>query len=454
MEDRSEDDGMREGPPLKKHKPAMMIDDHGMEAETDSLPEGPPLKKHKPEETSNESSEMVVEVRWALSGEQLATVRVPAASTVAHLYEVLNNYNNYNNSNNNCSNNSNNSQATGQASRLQAMLGGRLLERFELLGSLGPSGGLAAVEVVRCRSPVVLASSESFLASVWNAESGKRFRAIPSPDEGAQSSCFSSDGSLGLVGYSNGLSKVFLLATGECTQTLTARCGSVLSVSLSSCGQQGITGNLNGTAKLWRVSDGSCVATFARHSGPVHAVALSPDSQVAVTGSGDETAKVWCTQTGNCMQTLQGHAGIVLSVALTPDSTFAVTGSFDGCAKLWSIATGCCERTFAGHHSAVTALAVCPHQDLLVTGSFDGNWKVWHLNSGLCRDTFAGHNNNYTNNNSDKIRSVCISPDGANVLFGSPNGSCKLCNLKTREFLRSFSIEGGRLLAVGLCYPS
>ena len=90
-----------------------------------------------------------------------------------------------------------------------------------------------------------------------------------------------------------------------------------------------LVGYQNGLAKLWNI-DGTLLQTLTGHSGQVLAAAFSSDGAFAITGSDDNTAKVWDTATGEQVVSL-----IALDtedwVAITPRGFFdASPGALEG----------------------------------------------------------------------------------------------------------------------------
>ncbi|WP_414581625.1 CHAT domain-containing protein, partial [Scytonema sp. PCC 10023] len=92
----------------------------------------------------------------------------------------------------------------------------------------------------------------------------------------------------------------------------------VSSVAFSPDGKTLASGSDDNTIKLWDVATGKISQTLTRHSSGVSSVAFSPDGKTLASGSDDNTIKLWDVATGKHSQTLTGHSSGVWSVAFSP----------------------------------------------------------------------------------------------------------------------------------------
>ena len=182
----------------------------------------------------------------------------------------------------------------------------------------------------------------------------------------------------------------------------------------------------DGTVRLWNIATGAPTRTLTGHAAAVNAVAFCPDGRTLASASEDKTIKVWDLATGSAVLTLSGHATGVKDVAYAPDGRFlaSVGGQYRGTpiaevliwdAKIrrpgpqaggphraWSPpwptsptapasprpattgpsssgipVTGDDVFTLRGHTSGVVSLAISPDGRQLVSGSIDCTARVW-----------------------------------------------------------------------------
>ncbi|CAJ1383492.1 unnamed protein product [Effrenium voratum] len=188
----------------------------------------------------------------------------------------------------------------------------------------------AAVSLVRRPPPSALLCADGACGR-WAPEAGGAPAALIARWHHTAVAFRVQDSSQLLAGYPQGLARL----CGDSSQTLRARCGSVLAAAFSACGAYCITGSENCTGRVWSVATGSCVKTLCRHSGAVLAVGLSSNVDYAVTGGSDELAKLWDVKTGKCV--------------------------------LWALDTGSCSQTIEGS-DAVRSVAISRDGDQLLSG--------------------------------------------------------------------------------------
>lgn len=176
----------------------------------------------------------------------------------------------------------------------------------------------------------------------------------------------------------DGSIRLWDIATGENTRTLTGHAGPVQAVALRSDGRQALSAG-SGGAKLWDIASGKELRSF---SGAYQAVAFSPDGRYALSDSPDNTMKLLDLATGQEIRAFNGHSNLVQSVAFSPDGTHALSGSRDNSVKLWEVATGKVIHTLAGHDGHVKAVAFSPNGHLALSVSSDSTLRIWNLATG------------------------------------------------------------------------
>src|ERR1044072_1332961 len=67
----------------------------------------------------------------------------------------------------------------------------------------------------------------------------------------------------------------------------------VHSVAVSPDGKQLATAGFDSTVKLWEIATGKNTATLTGHTGPVYCVAYRPDGKALASSSADKTIRLW-----------------------------------------------------------------------------------------------------------------------------------------------------------------
>jgi WD40 repeat protein len=89
--------------------------------------------------------------------------------------------------------------------------------------------------------------------------------------------------------------------------------------------------------------------------------------------------------------------------------------------KVWDASTRSCLHTLEGHGSVVSSVCMSPDGSQIISGSADKTVKVWDASTGSCLHTVEGHG--------DYVNSVCMSADGSQIIFGSADKTVEACNL-------------------------
>ena len=95
--------------------------------------------------------------------------------------------------------------------------------------------------------------------------------------------------------------------------------GEVLAVAFSPDGKTIVTAGSDGLGKVWDVATGSVRADLAGHDGKVLCVAVSADGKTVATGGEDRTVRLWSLVDGTPLGILSGHSGEVDALAFGPD---------------------------------------------------------------------------------------------------------------------------------------
>jgi len=251
---------------------------------------------------------------------------------------------------------------------------------------------------------------------------------------------FSADGTRLASASEDNTIRVWDVATGEETATLTGHSQGIQSVVFSPDGTRLASAGWDETIKLWELATGKEIATLTGHSQGILSVAFSPDGRRIASGSWDKTVKLWDLSTGQETAHLQGHSGWVLSVAFSPDGTRLASASVDNTIKLWEVATGRESATLEGHSHLITRVTFSPDGTRLVSTSYDQTIRLW--------DVFRGQETAILTGHSGEILSVAFRPDGRQLASGGVDRTLRLWDVITGQNTATLTGHSQEILCV------
>ena len=223
-----------------------------------------------------------------------------------------------------------------------------------------------------------------------------------------------------------------------------------------------------GSAGIWiyDVTIHQEVALLTENTGPVSSIAFSPDGNTIVSGYASADILVWDVKTGKRKQTLPTEQEWVRSVCFSPDGKIIASGG--ACVEgmcpgitLLDIQTGERLKSFGG---AYTTLSVCFSPDgktLASSGDeWDSNIRLWDVQTGKRLKTLKKRTA-FEDFEGRDVNSVVFSADGNMIASGSGNGTIRLWNAHTGEFIKYleghtksvnsvvFSPNGNTLISTG-----
>jgi hypothetical protein len=202
---------------------------------------------------------------------------------------------------------------------------------------------------------------------LWDAATGQVLRILGTSSE-SQSVAFSPDGRM-LISNStdessaggNTLVKLWDLPGGGLLRTFgSGIAGGVDCLTSSPDGRILASGHDDGAVRLWELASGQPTHTLSGHSGRVSSIAFSPNGQVLASGSWDLTIRLWDITNYQLLATMVGQPAAVLSISFAPDGRVLAAGA-DTKIGLWDVLP----LTITGQRSAPPVQVAWTDRDVL-----------------------------------------------------------------------------------------
>jgi WD40 repeat protein len=210
----------------------------------------------------------------------------------------------------------------------------------------------------------------------------------------------------------------------------------VIGLSLSRDGKTLVAAGTDGVIRVWDVASGQMRRTLNGHTNSVYKADFSPNDKLIASSSRDTTVRIWDFAAGRELYKLTGFKCSVKNIAFSPDGkTLAAVGN-DGMLKLWNVETGKELKSLVHSDSSdvdVSVYSVVFSRDgrKIYAGNGDGTISEWDADSGKEINVWKAHK--------DAIIALAFSPDYRLLVSDGYNeANVKLWHTKTWRELRTF----------------
>ncbi len=210
----------------------------------------------------------------------------------------------------------------------------------------------------------------------------------------------------------------------------------VIGLSLSRNGKILITAGTDGIIRVWDVASGEMQRTLTGHTNSTYRADFSPDERLIASSSRDATARIWDFASGRELYKLSGFKCSVKSVAFSPNGKkLAVVGN-DGMLKLWDAGTGKELKSLVHSDSPDVDISIYSvifdrNGKKIYTGNGDGTISEWAAASGKETNIWKAHK--------DTVIALAFSPNYKLLASDGYNeANVKLWDVETRREIRTF----------------
>lgn len=192
---------------------------------------------------------------------------------------------------------------------------------------------------------------------LWDVRTQRLMRSHPAHSDPIGGVDFVHDGTLIASCSSDGLTRLWDTATGQCLRTLVHEDNAgVTSVRFVPNGKCIIAWTLDNSIRLWNYVEGRVLKTYQGHknekyslTGAVGVYTNKDDSEkraFIVSGSEDGKIFVWDAQGKDILQVLEGHEGVVFGVDTLDETGLMVSCGQDKTVRIWER----CEESVTGEN--------------------------------------------------------------------------------------------------------
>jgi len=210
----------------------------------------------------------------------------------------------------------------------------------------------------------------------------------------------------------------------------------VIGLSLSRDGKTLVTAGTDGIIRVWDLASGQMKRTLTGHTNSTYKADFSPNEKLIASSSRDTTVRIWDFATGRELYRLTGFKCSVKSVAFSPDGKMLAAVGNDGMLKLWDVETGKELKSLVHSNSpdrdvSVYSIVFSRDGKKIYAGNGDGTISEWEAATGKETNVWKAHK--------DTIIALAFSPDYRLLASDGYNeANVKLWDAATRRQIRAF----------------
>lgn len=229
----------------------------------------------------------------------------------------------------------------------------------------------------------LIAMSYTLNMGVWEVETGKLVKELPTDSELIQSLAVSKDGKyVAGAGFQN-VVKVWDFETTKRVAELKGHTAGILTLDFHPTQPLLASGGYDQTTRIWNYDTKKELKQFADQTIHTSSVKFSPDGKKLATASWDQTIYLRNTETWETDKILKGHVNIISSVDFNSDGSVIVSGAgnnavspADNSVIFWDASTGEQICQIKDHLSAVTKVIFDKSNNRVFSASDDGTVKI------------------------------------------------------------------------------
>jgi WD40 repeat protein/class 3 adenylate cyclase len=248
---------------------------------------------------------------------------------------------------------------------------------------------------------------------LWEAESGRQLRRLPTVPGQSRGCAFSQDGQM-LLRWTRNEASVWRTGTGQLCGRRIQLPDRIRFGVLSSHGKVVALLSPSSTVRLFDTASGLPLGAPIGHTSGVDRLTFSPDEALLATAAGDKV-RLWRNSTGRPSGRPISVSGAEPRLEFSPDGELMATASRgDSRVMLWQPATGFFVRSLP-HSAPAYLVAFSPDRRLMATATEENRVQFW--------DTARGSRIGQPIHHREPITQMTFSPDGKKLATASYRGA-------------------------------